>query len=72
MRSGGEPDDGLSATWSSEALPMSVRRQLLERELNKLGFRKADAGRAVSSEGNSQQEGQSSHPQADDSGQHGG
>jgi hypothetical protein len=51
---------------------MAVRRQLLERELHKLGFRKAEAGRAMSSaEGSGQQEGQSSHPQAGDSGQHG-
>ena len=52
---------------------MAVRKQLLERELSKLGFRKADAGRAVSSsEGSGQQEGQSSHPQAEDPNQHGG
>ena len=51
---------------------MAVRKQLLERELNKLGFRKTDAGRAVSSqEASGQQEGPSSHPQAEDSGQHG-
>ena len=49
---------------------MSIRKQLLERELNKLGFRKAEAGRAASSQGG-QQEGQSSHPQADGSNQHG-
>jgi hypothetical protein len=69
-KSGGEPDDGLSASWTSESLPMSVRRQLLERELNKLGFRKTEAGRAVAAE-DGQQEGQSSHPQADGSNQHG-
>jgi hypothetical protein len=49
---------------------MSVRRQLLERELKKLGFRKTEAGRAVASE-DGQQEGQTSHPQADGSNQHG-
>ena len=51
---------------------MAIRRQLLERELNKLGFRKAEAGRAVSSDrGSGQQEGSSSHPQAESSNQHG-
>ena len=50
---------------------MAIRRQLLERELSKLGVRKADAGRATSSDGPGQQEGQSSHPQADHSDQHG-
>jgi len=40
-------DDG-EASWASESLPLSVRRELLQRELNKLGFRKgsADAPRA--------------------------
>ena len=51
---------------------MAIRRQLLERELSKLGFRKAEAGRASSSEGGGQQEGPSSHPQAEDPNQHGG
>ena len=50
---------------------MEVRKQLLERELNKLGFRKAATGRPMSSSDSSQQEGQSSHPQADDPNQHG-
>ena len=48
---------------------MSVRKELLERELNKLGFRKAAAQGGVSSHdsGGSQQQGDggSSHPQAD-------
>jgi hypothetical protein len=72
-RSGSAPDDGLAGTWSSESLPLAVRRQLLERELSKLGLRKSEAGRGGSSlEGNQhQQEGPSSHPQADDSSQHG-
>jgi hypothetical protein len=50
---------------------MAVRKQLLERELNKLGFRKTEAGRAAAADGGPR-EGESSHPQADDSGQHGG
>lgn len=47
---------------------MAVRKQLLERELNKLGFRKVDAGRnsAGADAGTMQQDSQSSsHPSAD-------
>ena len=48
---------------------MSVRKELLERELNKLGFRKATAqgGMATHDRGGAQQQGDSgsSHPQAD-------
>ena len=32
-------DDGDSGSWTSETLPLSVRKELLERELKKLGFR---------------------------------
>jgi hypothetical protein len=41
------PGDG-EASWASESLPLSVRRELLQRELDKLGFHKAatDAPRA--------------------------
>lgn len=51
-------DDG--GTWTSETLPMSLRRELLERELAKLGFRKAGQG------GSMQQQPQaaSGHPRA--------
>jgi hypothetical protein len=49
---------------------MSIRRELLERELKKLGFRKSDAGRASSADGGSEQQGQSGRPQAEDSGEH--
>ena len=52
---------------------MSVRKELLERELSRLGFRKAEAARKTASPDASslQQEGQSSHPQAEDDSQHG-
>jgi len=53
---------------------MAIRKELLERELKKLGFRKAEAGRGASAGdgGAMQQQGQSGHPQAeDDAGQHG-
>jgi hypothetical protein len=53
---------------------MAVRKELLERELNKMGLRKADARRGVvaSVASAGQQEGQGTHPQAgQDNGQHG-
>jgi hypothetical protein len=63
------PDDSDAGSWASETLPMSVRKELLERELNKLGFRKAAAqGSPASHDGRGgQQQGDagSSHPQAD-------
>jgi hypothetical protein len=69
-RSGKGPDNADAGSWATETLPMSVRKELLERELNKLGFRKAAAqGGAPSHEGGSaQQQGDagSSHPQAGD------
>lgn len=37
----GEPPDDSEDSWASEALPLAVRRALLERELHKLGFQKA-------------------------------
>ena len=42
-RPGSGPDDGESGSWTSETLPLHVRRLLLERELKKLGFRKEGA-----------------------------
>ncbi|QJW84902.1 hypothetical protein HK414_18910 [Ramlibacter terrae] len=52
---------------------MSVRKELLERELRKLGFRRAEAQRAVADAGASaQQQSQASqHPQAGASTTHG-
>lgn len=47
---------------------MSVRKELLERELSKLGFRKPESHGS-----GTQQQQSSSHPNADaDSGEHGG
>lgn len=76
-RSGGPAEEADVRSWATESLPMSVRKELLERELSKLGFRKATAQGAGSSHdsGASQQQADSgsSHPQADggDSGGHG-
>ena len=45
---------------------MSVRKEMLERELRKLGFRRADSGsHASNSQQQQQPQPQSSHPQAD-------
>ena len=38
-RSEDGPDSRESGTWATETLPLAVRRELLERELKKLGFR---------------------------------
>jgi hypothetical protein len=67
-RSGGGPDTGDAGSWANESIPLSVRKELLERELNKLGFRKAGAhGGNTTNEASSSQQGDSgsSHPQAD-------
>jgi hypothetical protein len=62
------PDDD-AASWATESLPMAVRKELLDRELRKLGFRQADSRGAVQQQ--QQPQGQGSHPQADaDSGEH--
>lgn len=54
-------------SWATETLPLSVRKELLERELKRLGFRRAQArrGAAAADPVSLQQEGQASgHPQA--------
>ena len=68
------PDEREGASWATETLPMSVRRELLERELNKLGFRKAGQGAGAHPGGSVQQQQQpqgDDHPQgADEPGSH--
>lgn len=58
-------DEGPS--WAAESLPMSVRKELLERELRKLGFRKLEApgGSVQQQQQQPQRHESSSHPQAD-------
>lgn len=52
---------------------MHVRKQLLERELSKLGFRKSGQGAHEGATAQQQpQAGGSAHPQADDASEHGG
>ena len=74
-RSGGP--DSREDTWTSETLPLSLRKELLERELKKLGFRKAESGTGSHGSGSVQQQQQpqtsSNHPQADgERGEHSG
>ncbi len=66
MKSGDAADD--DGTWTSETLPMSLRRQLLERELKQLGLRKPAPASGEHDEGKVQpppREG-SEHPSADE------
>jgi hypothetical protein len=71
-RSGSAPSDD-AGTWTSETLPLHVRKELLERELRKLGFRKAGAHDGASAHSQQQQQPQesSSHPSAGSPGGHG-
>jgi len=39
-RSGSGPDDDETGSWTTETLPLHVRKALLERELKRLGLRK--------------------------------
>jgi hypothetical protein len=67
IASGSGPDDGDAGSWTSETLPLHVRKALLERELKKLGFRKASHAAPDSPTGQQQQQpqgGSSSHPTA--------
>ena len=67
--SGSGATDTDTGTWATESLPMSVRKELLERELSKLGFRKAaaQAGAPLHEGAGAQQQGESAstHPRAD-------
>jgi len=61
-----------TGSWTSETLPLHVRKELLERELKKLGFRKAGSHEGGSAQQQQQpQSGSSSHPQADGDDAHG-
>ena len=60
-RSGKGADDRDPGSWATETLPLSVRKELLERELKKLGFRKAGQGAVAQQQ---QQPQGDDHPQA--------
>jgi hypothetical protein len=68
-RSGDRPDNPDAGSWATETLPLSVRKELLERELSKLGFRKGGAHGGASGHESSGSQQQSdaggSHPHAD-------
>jgi hypothetical protein len=65
--SGESAGDGGTGSWACETLPMDVRKQLLERELKKLGLRKSGHDAPA---GQQQQQPQgSSHPGATDGGE---
>jgi hypothetical protein len=69
--SGREPDPRDTESWTSETLPMSVRRELLERELKKLGLPRGSARGGASPQAGGQQQQQpqpqpsAERPQAD-------
>jgi len=66
-RSDDGPDSRDSGSWTTETLPLAVRRELLDRELKKLGFRKAGTqvlGGAPQG-GSAQPQRPPQHPQAD-------
>ena len=70
-RSGSGPGAHESGSWTTETLPLSVRKEMLERELTNLGFRKKGAPAGGAQERSAQQQGDG-HPQADaDAGPHG-
>ena len=61
-------DDRDGASWAEETLPLAVRRQLLERQLQELGFAKAGSHGAARHDGDAAQRPQGDHPQADTAG----
>ena len=60
------PDDGEAGSWASETLPLALRRELLQRELKKLGIGKGEEASAGPSANDSSGDGQQgdAHPQA--------
>ena len=63
-RLGSGPDEREPGSWTSETLPLHVRRQLLERELKNMGFRKAGHEAPLAQQQQQPQGGPSSHPTA--------
>jgi hypothetical protein len=56
MGSGSGPDSPDADSWTSETLPMSVRKELLERELKKLGLHRGARRSGASPQANVQQQ----------------
>ena len=62
--SGGGPDECDTGSWTTETLPLSVRKELLERELRNLGFRKKGEPGGAASAQQHPHSGGDGHPQA--------
>jgi hypothetical protein len=67
---GSRPDDGPThqsdGSWATENLPLTVRKELLQRDLKKLGQRhSAGAGGASHHHDPKQQDSHGDHPQAE-------
>ena len=58
-----EGSDGSEPSWGNETLPLTVRKELLARELRKLGFGGAGAGAGTPGGGSPQQQ-QQQQPKA--------
>lgn len=54
-RAGNDPDER-DAHWTTETLPLAVRKELLARELSQLGFRKAGPGASAREGGTAPQQ----------------
>lgn len=63
-RGEGGPEDRAQESWATESLPMAVRKELLERELDRMGLRKGQGqhGGAGNASAGPQH---GSHPQAE-------
>lgn len=63
----GGPEDRASGSWATESLPLAVRKELLERELDRMGLRKGQAqpGGGARASSDAPQPSQGKHPQAD-------
>jgi hypothetical protein len=63
-RGEGGPEERAHETWATESLPMAVRKELLERELDRMGLRKGHAQHAATGNATTASQ-QGSHPQAE-------
>ncbi len=68
-RSTSDGQGNSDSSWASESLPMAVRKELLERELRKLGFRKTDGQGPAAQQQQQPQREHSSHPQGEAGGE---
>jgi hypothetical protein len=65
-RGEGGSEERANESWATESLPMAVRKELLERELDRMGLRKGHGPHGAPGGGTTaSQHTQGSHPQAD-------